>query len=582
MILKFIFRFLLVIMAGLIIHPARAQGDARPDNLTAIMDKVWLWTLERQPLLRTHLGLRVKSFPARTLFQAEQDAAFAAALVKRLDAALAGPLPHDTRLDALTVRAQMQLTAAADHYWLGFDITPYTYSFWQQGITTTLAAVTFQTADDVAHYLHLLGEYADRLNDIRDRLQGQMTRGIVLPKAALPGVRALLQGQAAAAVTLTRVDAARKAALTAPLQNSLDARVEEVINGRLSPAFAALLDMLAQMEPSAPDSLGLAQYPGGPAYYRHLIRQHTTLDLDPAHLHETGIRRLAETQARLAAIRRDMGFDGDHAAFVKSVPGTSHHAPTAAALDALFKTHVARMEAYLPNLFHDRPAAAHAVARLPVAAEAGLTFGYYSPPLSAGAQGVYYYNGANLRDATGLIAASLVYHELVPGHHFHIASQLENAKLHPLLRYNLSVAAFNEGWAEYAADLGVEAGAYDDPYARYGRLMMETLFEARLVVDTGLNHFGWSLADAQAYLQQNTFLSVAEIHSEVLRYATDMPGQALAYGVGVAKFRELRQQAATALGARFDLRDFHRAVLARGSLPLAVLEAQIENFIAGP
>jgi uncharacterized protein (DUF885 family) len=192
--------------------------------------------------------------------------------------------------------------------------------------------------------------------------------------------------------------------------------------------------------------------------------------------------------------------------------------------------------------------------------------------------GVYYFNGTHLSERTLATMPSLIYHELIPGHHFHFASQKENKLLHPL-RQNSFFNAFNEGWAEYAAGLAGEVGLYSDPHERYGRLLMDAFVVARLVVDTGMNALGWSLEQARAYMREHTALSEAEIASESLRYSTDIPAQGLAYKLGEIKVKTLRDRARSALRDRFDIRDFHDAVLGSGGMPLDVLEWHVSRWI---
>ena len=171
-------------------------------------------------------------------------------------------------------------------------------------------------------------------------------------------------------------------------------------------------------------------------------------------------------------------------------------------------------------------------------------------------------------------ARPLIYHELVPGHHFQLSLQQENKDLPPIQRYGggLSLTAFVEGWAEYASILAGEMGLYESAYDRYGRLVMDAFAAARLVVDTGVHSQGWSLEQARRYMQENTFASDTEIDSEILRYSTDIPGQAISYAVGPMKIQEFRAEAERVLGDEFDIRQFHAAALSSGALPLDLLE----------
>jgi uncharacterized protein (DUF885 family) len=176
-----------------------------------------------------------------------------------------------------------------------------------------------------------------------------------------------------------------------------------------------------------------------------------------------------------------------------------------------------------------------------------------------------------------LNAAALIFHELAPGHHFHLARQAENAALPAIRREAVTLTVFNEGWAEYASSLGLEMGLYDDPHDQYGRLVHERFIAQRLVVDTGLNAFGWSLQQARDYMKSQTLESDVQVASETLRYSTDLPAQALAYDFGFNYFWKLRRGAQNR--PRFDIRRFHEAILAEGALPFPLLE---ESLLGAP
>src|SRR5260370_10999228 len=154
---------------------------------------------------------------------------------------------------------------------------------------------------------------------------------------------------------------------------------------------------------------------------------------------------------------------------------------------------------------------------------------------------VYYFNGSNVSERTLATAPAQIFHELISGNHFHVASQKENELLHPL-RQNLWFSAFNEGWAEYSATLAGEIGMYTDPCEQYGRLLNDAFLTCRLVVDTGMNALGWSLEEARRYMREHTVMSESEICSETLRYSTDIPAQSLAYKIGEIRMHELRHR----------------------------------------
>jgi uncharacterized protein (DUF885 family) len=208
---------------------------------------------------------------------------------------------------------------------------------------------------------------------------------------------------------------------------------------------------------------------------------------------------------------------------------------------------------------------------------ASMTYGYYQIPTATDPSGYYMYNGTRPEDRSILMAEAVIYHELVPGHHFQMALQMENAALVPFRR-NAHPTAFTEGWGEYASDLAGEMGMYRDPYQRAGRLAMDLFLSSRLVVDTGMNALGWTRDKAIAFMRDHTFESDVQIDTETLRYSVDIPGQALAYKLGAKRIHDLRDRVAAEQGASFDLRAFHDYVLAAGALPLPVLDEHVACY----
>ena len=210
-----------------------------------------------------------------------------------------------------------------------------------------------------------------------------------------------------------------------------------------------------------------------------------------------------------------------------------------------------------------------------------MTFGYYQEPTPANAAGEYRFPASKVETRGQANACALIYHELIPGHHFQIAGAQENNAIPPFRR-TASVTAYIEGWGEYASRLAARMGAYKDPKDRLGRLMLDSMIYTRLVVDTGLNHEGWSFDEASHFMQQNTFLTDAEIESEVFRYGADIPAQALGYGAGSAALEEMRTRAERELGDRFDIRRFHVLILDGGQLPLDVLDGHVRRGLGLP
>ncbi|HEY9256257.1 MAG TPA: DUF885 domain-containing protein, partial [Stenotrophomonas sp.] len=235
----------------------------------------------------------------------------------------------------------------------------------------------------------------------------------------------------------------------------------------------------------------------------------------------------------------------------------------------------------VPKYFGHPPTQPLEVRLVPVESQATAPGAYYLPPAMDGSRGgLFFINLGNREANTRWSLPTLTYHEGSPGHHFQISIG-QTLKDLPLLRRSLNPSAFTEGWALYAEQLAAEMGLYqDDPWGDIGRLRAELFRSVRLVVDTGLHRKRWTPEQAIDYMHAQTGMSVPEVRTEVYRYLVQ-PGQACSYKVGHLKMVELRERARKQLGDRFDIRAFHDLVLDNGAMPLAVLEAAVDDWIAG-
>ncbi|HZV72278.1 MAG TPA: DUF885 domain-containing protein [Conexibacter sp.] len=542
---------------------------------------VWDHRLEHEPYVRLGQGLAVARFRPWGYEERRATAAFAARARARLDALDAHELSGDDRLTAGFLRFVLDgWTAAAEHFWLDFDVTPYRIYAVMNPIELTFEGFRAAAPADEQRFLSLVDDFRAVVDGLRDKLMTQRELRILLPRAALPVVIATLQSLRAAAPALVRVDAERFGVLDAAARARLAARVERLVADELLPAFDALLDVLGpDYLAAAPEHVGLWQYDGGESAYRAAVRRDTTTDHEPGRIHAIGLEQLAELSERMAAARSRLGFTGSEAEFRASLATRPElYVSTPEQVGANFRRHLARIEPHLSGWIAVMPQAPYDVDRLPPQAEEGLTYGSYEPPMPGQPVGRYLYNASHLEQRSLLNAATLVFHELVPGHHVHFMRQAENASL-PLARRRCGdLHAFNEGWAEYAAGLGWEAGLYEDPFDGYGRLAEERFLAVRLVVDTGLNALGWSLEQARQAMREHTLESELQIATETLRYATDMPAQGLSYRLGFLEFTRLRASAERSLGSDFDVREFHEQILAQGALPLDVLDAHLREW----
>jgi len=529
------------------------------NTVSELSDVLWERVLARDPLTALRSGRPVETLPRGGPEAVAADASFAATMLGRL-AGIEGT-------DAAFLRDHLeQEVAEAQRFWYRFPVTPYNampLSLYQEEV---FATAELASAGDAERYLSLLTDYAVIVEQIGGTMRAQRERGIRLPAWAVPEAVATMRGHADAASGLL-VASDRLAKLAPGTAGRLSDGAEAIVGGRIATAFGAILDDLATDQQAGGEGTGIGQYPGGADCYAGLITLHTGLDLTAERVHAIG---LAELERITERIHDELGIadEAAHRASLTADPGM--YATSAADLEKIFGAHIDRVLPELPRYFSRLPAAPFRLR--PLNAElSGMTYGYYQEPTGTDA-GYYHYNASNLPDRPLLQAASVIYHEGLPGHHLQMGllaePGLSGDALHPIRRVPTSLRTFAlngylEGWAEYAAGLCDEIGMYADPRDRYGRMTAERFFAARLVVDTGLNVLGWSLEQAAACLRDNAVMSESEIASELLRYAIDDPGQALGYHLGHWYLRELR-------GTR-DLREFHDAVLADGPLPLRLL-----------
>ncbi len=353
------------------------------------------------------------------------------------------------------------------------------------------------------------------------------------------------------------------------------------IEEQLRPAFLRVHAYLVQSYlASARASEGLAALPGGSAYYDFLIRSNTTTTLGAADVHRLGLAEVDRITAGMTEVQRKVGFEGPLAQFFQHLRTEPRFAAASAQeLAERYADIGRRVDAALPRLFDVKPKTPLAIRPTPAYQAPTDPGARYNPgSLDTGQPGVFYYNTFDLPSRRVWGMETLYLHEASPGHHMQGSLAAEATALPKLLRFGGNTA-YNEGWALYAESLGFELGLFQDPYQLFGHYNDEMLRAMRLVVDTGLHAYGWSRERAIAYMITHSAMSVTDATAEVERYIAD-PGQALAYKVGALTIQRLRQRAEQAMGARFDIRAFHRQVLETGSVPMAVLEAKIEAWIA--
>lgn len=363
-------------------------------------------------------------------------------------------------------------------------------------------------------------------------------------------------------------------------RTSITDDVKKIITDKVNPALLKFTHFMEnEYLPKARESYGLNQLPNGEAWYNQLIHLHTTTTMTAKEVHELGLTEIARIKQEMEKLKSNIGFKGDLNAFNDFLrEDAQFYYDTPEELLTAYRDICKRIDPVLPTLFGKLPRLPYGVKQVPAYSEQATTTAYYQPgSLQLGVPGYFFANTYNLKTRPKWEMEALSIHEAVPGHHLQIslASELEGV---PEFRSMLLFTAFIEGWGLYAESLGPELGFYTDPYAKYGQLTYEMWRAIRLVVDTGIHAFGWSRQEAIDYFKMNSGKSENDITVEIDRYIAD-PGQALAYKIGELKIKELRKKAETALGGQFDIRAFHDVVLGSGSIPLAILEDNVNNWI---
>ncbi|MEG0184275.1 MAG: DUF885 family protein [Stenotrophomonas sp.] len=580
----------LLLTLGLSATPAFAAAPSAPatlatqsldDQFKAIYEKEWAWR-------QTGGGEASEDSdaPANSTRLPDVSAAAQQARLKVWDEVL-GKLKA---IDPSKLSAENQINYAIYHYQvesladevrLGSYEMPFNSdsSFWSN--LSFMARREMKTADDYRNYIARLNDVPRYFDQQMVNMRAGLARGFSVP-------RAVLEGRDVSISTVAELKDPTESPLYEPLkklpnsipaaeQAKLQTEAKQAISGSVVPAFGKLLTFYRQeYVPQSRTTLAAEKMPGGKEFYRQQIREYTTLDLSPQQIHAQGLAEVNRIQQEMNAIIDKVGFKGkseqtrfaDFLEFLRTDPQFYAKTPDELLHRAAW---ISKRVDGVIGKYMTLPRARFTIVPVPPDIAPFWTAG-------RGGMGTYWLNTYNLPARPLYNLPALTLHESDPGHALQGALAAEQGE-QPEFRRNAYISAYGEGWGLYCEKLGVEMGIYETPYEDFGRLTYEMWRAARLVIDTGVHHKGWTREQAIAYLRDHTALSEHEVTTEVDRYIS-WPGQALSYKLGEIAIVRLRAQAEQELGDRFDVKSFHDAVLKQGSVPLPVLEQQIQAYIA--
>jgi len=444
---------------------------------------------------------------------------------------------------------------------------------------------------DAEDYVSRLSQVGRKFDQVLDGLRRREELGILPPQFVVTKVLEEMRNFVATPaeegiLMVSLTDKMKEAELAEDEQQRIALEARDQIENMVYPAYERLIDYFEVLDNKVSENNGVWALPDGDELYLLAIRLFTTTDYTPEFLHEFGLAEVDRIQGEILGILEAEGWDvseGFHPAISEMAEDPKfYYSDSGEGRDQIladYQTILDEVSEGLEPYFDVMPEAGMEVQRIPEFKEKTSPGAYYQPPAMDGSRmGVFYANLYDIKATPRYGMRTLAYHEGIPGHHFQLAIAQQQTDL-PFFRRIIPAIAYSEGWALYAEKLAWELGFQDDPYDNIGRLQAELFRGVRLVVDTGIHHKRWNREQAIDYMIMNTGMAESDVIAEIERYFV-MPGQALAYKVGMTKLLELRDLAKAELGDQFDIRKFHNVVLTNGSVPLDILEDLVRQYIA--
>jgi uncharacterized protein (DUF885 family) len=544
------------------------QGEARSadERLRALYTEEWNW--RQKELAR---GENVDHFPRVDARSQQARLEYWTRTLETLDT-----IPFDELSDEEKINAQIFRTSLRA---LITEVKYKTYEapfnsdtfFW----TSFTPRQGFSTAAAYRAYLGRLRDVPRYFDEQIANMRAGLERGYTVPRVAVLGRDKTIEPYLKADTSNPLYTPFRDMPLSIPAaeQEAMRKEALSIIGDVAVPAYEKLLKMIREEYlPRARTTIAAIALPDGEAFYQDMIQVHTTLNLTPRQIHEIGLKEVARIKAEMEETKKKAGFNGTMAEFFNFLrTDPQFYAKTPRELLAWASYFAKRADLKLGETIGTLPRRRHGILPVPEALA----------PIYTGGRGgleACLFNTYNLPARPLYTLPALTLHECTPGHSFQAALALEGPE-RPPFRRGTSFSGYGEGWGLYTEWLGTIMGVYETPYEEFGRLTYEMWRACRLVIDTGIHQFGWTRDQALNYLREHAALAEHEITTEIDRYIA-WPGQALAYKLGELQIRRHRREAEEKLGAKFDQRRFHDAILALGSVPLPVLEERMAKFIA--
>ncbi len=447
------------------------------------------------------------------------------------------------------------------------------------------SAQPFKTEKDYRNFLARMEKYAIWLDSAQAYMKKGIEKGVVLPKSLIvkvvPQFENMITAKTEDNIFYTTIKT-MPADFPENVKKELTEKYTATINEKLVPRFKNMADFLKnEYLPAGRTTSGIGSFPFGKDLYAAYVKQWTTTELTPDEIHEIGLQEVARLNAEMEKVKIQVGFKGTIKEFFDHVRNKKELKPFTKPEQVIanFERIYAIVKPNVDKLFSLQPKTAFEIRRTEAFREASASAEYNPGAADGSRPGVFYVPIPDVTAYNMYADEDLFLHEAIPGHHFQVSLQQENADLPDFRKFNW-FGAYGEGWALYTESLGKELGLYNDPYQYFGMLGSEMHRAIRLVVDTGIHSKGWTREQAIQYSLDNEAEGEASIIAEIERYMA-IPGQALSYKVGQLKIMELRKKAETKMGNKFDIKKFHQIVLESGNMPLALLEKKVNNWIGG-